>query len=346
MTVNRALMTRCGVLAAPVEIFQQLEKIDRNLENWSHPSAMSAAEIVDGAASLFEPGAPLSAAAMAQMRTNPRLPEAIATFARGMLGIYRGNRLLNMLINDRGRMAIGYLALYLHDGGAPDGRGSGFGVGQLKAMCAASGVASPGRASAMLALMRMTGHVASAPANDRRRHVLVPTEKLREAHRVRWSRVAEALRVVRPDAAAAFDLGNPEFEAAYVRHSAEYWLAGLRMIDIAPEMQLFLDRNGGLMVLLSIVLSGKASDGELPDGPIPITISGLSSRFGISRVHVRTMLRDAEAAGYIQRTGESGSHVVLRPELLEAIRSFFAAVILYISHCALLAAADAQPRNR
>jgi hypothetical protein len=304
---------------------------------------MSAAEVVDGSASLFEPGGPLSAAAMTQMRADPRLPEAIRTFARGMLGIYRGNRLLNMLINDRGRMAIGYLALYLHDGGAPDGRGSGFGVGQLKAMCAASGIASPGRAGAMLNLMRMTGHVASASAaDDRRRHVLVPTEKLREAHRVRWSRVAEALRVVRPDAAAAFALGNPEFEAAYVRHSAGYWLAGLRMIDIAPEMQLFLDRNGGLMILLSIILSGEAREGELPDGPIPITISGLSSRFGISRVHVRTMLRDAEAAGYIARTGEGGSHVVLRPELLDAIRTFFAAVILYISHCALLAGAGAQ----
>jgi hypothetical protein len=308
---------------------------------------MSAAEIIDGSASLFEPGGPLSAAAMAEMRANPRLPEAIRMFARGMLGIYRGNRLLNMLINDRGRMAIGYLALYLHDGGTPDGRGSGFGVGQLKAMCAASGIASPGRAGAMLNLMRMTGHVASASsADDRRRHVLVPTEKLREAHRLRWSRVAEALRVVRPDAAAAFALGDPEFEAAYVRHSAEYWLAGLRMIDIAPEMQLFLDRNSGLMILLSIILSGDAREQQLPTGPIPVSISGLSSRFGISRVHVRTMLRDAAAAGYIERTGEGGSHVVLRSELLDAIRTFFAAVVLYISHCALLAAADAQEARR
>jgi hypothetical protein len=305
---------------------------------------MSAAEIIDGSASLFEPGGPLSAAAMAQTRADPRLPEAIRTLARGMLGIYRGNRLLNMLINDRGRMAIGYLALYLHDGGAPDGRGSGFGVGQLKAVCAASGIASPGRAGAMLSLMRMTGHIASASAaDDRRRHVLVPTEKLREAHRLRWSRVAGALRVIRPDAADAFALlGDPEFEAAYVRYSTDYWLAGMRMIDIAPEMQLFLDRNGGLMILLSIILSGEAREGELPDGPIPITISGLSSRFGISRVHVRTMLRDAEAAGYIARTGEGGSHVVLRPELLESIRTFFAAVILYISHCALLAAAHVR----
>ena len=97
------------------------------------------------------------------------------------------------------------------------------------------------------------------------------------------------------------------------------------------------------MILLSIILSGDAAEhDDLPTGPIPITLSGLSSRFGISRVHVRTMLRDAETAGYIERTGEGGGHVVLRPELLDAIRTFFAAVVLYISHCALLAAAEAQ----
>ena len=104
-----------------------------------------------------------------------------------------------MLINDRGRMVIGYLSLYLHEGGAPDGRGTGFGVGQLKALCAAAGFASPGRTAAMLALMRMSGHIASASAaEDKRRHILVPTEKLRAAHRDRWEYVVAALRDIRP----------------------------------------------------------------------------------------------------------------------------------------------------
>ena len=50
---------------------------------------------------------------------NRRFPAAMRLFAQGMISIYRGNRLLNALINDRGRMVIGYLALYLQDGGAP-----------------------------------------------------------------------------------------------------------------------------------------------------------------------------------------------------------------------------------
>ena len=37
---------------------------------------------------------------------------------------------------------------------------------------------------------------------------------------------------------------------------------------------------------------------------------------------------------------------MLRGELVDAVRTFFAAVVLYISHCALLAAADAQKARR
>src|SRR5437879_10057900 len=151
---------------------------------------MSEAAVSDRSGWLFETDGPLSKAAVAGLCADPRFPQAIRTLVGGMLALYRGNRFLNVLINDRGRMIIGYLALYLHEGAAPDGRGSGFGVGQLKALCAAAGIASPGRTVAMVAMMRMAGYIASAPApNDRRRNILVPTEKLRAAHRDRWKSV-------------------------------------------------------------------------------------------------------------------------------------------------------------
>jgi hypothetical protein len=307
---------------------------------------MSEAALLDRSASLFEPGGPLSAAAVAQMRADPRFAEALRTLAGGMIELYRGNRLLNMLINDRGRMLIGYLALYLHEGGLPDGRGRGFGVGQLKALCAAAGLASPGRTGAMLALMRMSGHIASASSpDDRRRHILVPTERLRAAHRDRWERVAASLRVIRPDAAAAFALDDPDFVAAYVRHTADYFLGGLRMVDIAPELDLFLDRNAGLMILFTMLLAGQGDDTVPPVRPVPFSISAVAQRFGVSRIHVRTLLRDVEAQGLIERTGRGGSHVLIRPVLADAVKNFFAAMFLFAAHCALAARAESRARR-
>jgi hypothetical protein len=290
---------------------------------------------------LFEPDGSLSATAIAHMQAHPRFGAAIRALAGGMLGLYRGNRLLNMVINDRGRMLIAYYALYLDARGAPAGRGTGFSVGELKATCAAAGVASPGRTAAMLAVMRMAGYVASASApDDRRRHILVPTERLRSAHRERWERVRAALREVRPEAAAVFALHDPAFEAAYVRHTAEYFLAGYRVIDDDQALHLFSDRNAGLMILFNMILSGEPDDAVPPTCPMPISISAMAQRFGVSRVHVRTLLRDAEAAGLIERTGEGGSHVVIGPRLAAATACFFASSLLFVAHCAERAAAE------
>ena len=305
---------------------------------------MSAAERLDRTASLFEPDGPLAQAEIDAIRADPRFAEAIRVFAQGMISIYRGNRLLNALINDRGRMVIGYLALYLHDGGAPDGRGSGFGVGQLKALCAATGMASPGRTAAMLALMRVSGYIESGRApDDMRRHILLPTQRLRETHRERWRCVADAVRVVRPELAAAFDIGDPEFEAAYVRHTADYFIKGMRVIDVAPELLLFSDRNAGMMILFSLLLSGEAGDTVPPQRPVSISISALASRFGVSRVHVRSLFREAEAAGLIAR---DESHLVFKPTLIEACVNFFATTLLFVGYCAVRAAAEARTQTR
>ncbi len=304
---------------------------------------MSEAAVLDRSAWLFEADGPLSEAAVARLCADPRFPQTMRTLTSGMLALYRGNRFLNVLINDRGRMLIGYLSLYLHEGALPDGRGSGFSVGQLKALCAAAGVASPGRTGAMVAMMRMAGYIASAPApDDRRRNILVPTEKLRLAHRDRWTFVAEAVRVVNPAAAAAFTIGDAEFEAAYVRRTAGYFLDGMRPVDVAPELGLFFDRNAGMMILFSLLLAGEPDDTIPPARPVAISISALAGRFGVSRIHVRTLLRDAQAARLIERNGENSSLIVIRPELANAARTFIASMILFAAYCAAEAREDAR----
>ena len=206
----------------------------------------------------------------------------------------------------------------------------------MKALCAAEGLASPGRTAAMLALMRMSGYIASASAPEDRRHILVPTERLRAAHRDRWVSVVATLREIHPEAAAAFALDDPEFIAAYVRASADQFVGGFRPIHNAAAMALFVERNAGLMVLFSIVLAGKADDTVPPSRPVLVSISGIASRFGVSRAHVRTLLRDAEAHGLIERSGQDGS-VLLNPHFAVAVSNFFANSLLYIAHCALQA---------
>ena len=100
------------------------------------------------------------------------------------------------------------------------------------------------------------------------------------------------------------------------------------------------------MILFSLLLAGQDDDTVPPRRPVPISISALANRFGISRVHVRTVLRDAETQGLIERTGKDGSQVLFRPGLAAAVETYFAAMFLFTAHCALQAAATRRLVDR
>jgi hypothetical protein len=57
---------------------------------------------------------PLSSAAVAALRAHPRFSESMRESAAGMVAHYSGNRLLNQLMNDRGRALFTHQAVYLH----------------------------------------------------------------------------------------------------------------------------------------------------------------------------------------------------------------------------------------
>jgi DNA-binding FadR family transcriptional regulator len=111
-------------------------------------------------------------------------------------------------------------------------------------------------------------------------------------------------------------------------------------------MRLFVERNAGIMVLCSMLLSGEADDVYPPTFPIPVSSSALSRRFGVSRAHVRRLLQDAESQGLLERL--EGNRVRLLPRLSQAAGDFMALQFLLVAHCAQGALADigrARPRE-
>jgi len=108
-------------------------------------------------------------------------------------------------------------------------------------------------------------------------------------------------------------------------------------------MELFLDRNAGLMVLFTILLAGTGDDTVPPRRPVPLSISAIANRFGVSRPHVRTLLRDAEDAGLIRR--EDAGHLVVLPRLAEGAEIFFATALLFVATCAFEAREEVYGRK-
>jgi DNA-binding MarR family transcriptional regulator len=279
---------------------------------------------------------PLAPAAIAALRAHPLFAEAARAAAAGMVAHYEGNRLLNQLMNDRARALFTHHAVYLHFSRTPGDAGSGLTVGRMKDLCVETELCSRGRVEVMLGLLRAAGYLAPAsdPA-DRRRRVLVPTERLLALHKQRFDMHFAAMECALPEAAPArAALDDPEFMPAFARILGRHFRAGLRLLSHAPELLLFAERNAGMVILFSLLLAGEAGDAFPPTRPVPVSISALAAKFSVSRKHVLKLLRDAQREGFLQRTGDRSDRVVLLPRVHEGAQMFFATMFLYLARSA------------
>jgi hypothetical protein len=286
--------------------------------------------------------------ALAEIQAHPAFAAAVREAATGFVELYQGNRVLNSVLNDRGRAIFGLVTLYLHFAPPRDGRLAGFTVTEAKELCVEQGVCSAGRAGAAIMLMRLVGYLEPLPgAGDRRKRLYGATERLVAIHEARWRRLFAAMTPLcagGPALVAALD--DPRFTPAYARRLGEDYCAGLRLLHHAPQLGLFAERNAGMLVLFSLLVSRPAAESLLPGAPVQLSVSGLARRFHVSRVHVLKLLRDAEAEGLIVRAGSS-QEIAFTPRLVEAVRDFFATMFLYVARSVRMARTEmtsAEPR--
>ncbi|CAL76777.1 hypothetical protein BRADO2970 [Bradyrhizobium sp. ORS 278] len=283
--------------------------------------------------------------AVMRLRRKPGFAQAMRASTDAAVRLYRGDRILNALLSDRARALFPHVALYLHLAQQRDGE-FGLTVGAMKEMCARLDLCSAGRCEAMLALMRATGLVAAAPHLDRRRRPLVPTDKLFALHRERWGVQFDAMSAVVPAAVTyRAALNDPAFVRTFVLELGRRFIAGLRVLDGAPELEPFAERTAGMVILFSLAQGGGAAEPFPPERPVPLSINGLSTRFSVSRKHVLSLIRAAEDKGLLARGG-AGDAVTILPRGREAIEQMLATMFLYLAECAEVARQAAGREGR
>ena len=277
---------------------------------------------------------------LAALRRHPRFAEAMTASMRVPIDLYQGNRLVNLISNDRGRYILTVLALHLHYTRRADEPTSGLTATRLQTMCAEQGVCSFGRAGALIQLLRFAGYLVPAPAAaDKRVRLLVPTDKLIEMHRERFRRQLEAVALVRSEAREALaQFDHPAFQPAFTAARVSEFLGGFRFYTYAPDIRPFAERNAGLLVLFSIALSAASDDARL----LPIAASVLAKRFHVSRTHVTGLMRDAVEAGLLER---HGNEFRMTPRLREAVEMMIATLHLFTANNARTALAAVARAN-
>ncbi|HQS10850.1 MAG TPA: hypothetical protein PLK13_18660 [Xanthobacteraceae bacterium] len=287
---------------------------------------------------------------MAALRQQPGFVMAVDQAMRGLLGMYRGHLLPNRILNDRGRLALALCTLYLHH--EPDRNGVGLTVTRLTNLCQDTGICSRGRAKAMILLMRWAGFLEVGRTSDirapsGRTRPLVPTQRLVDEQTRRWLILSGALARLDPLGGLLLTgLENPGFFGALIRQLGRRYVAGIRLLDTAPAIALFADRDGGLMMAF---LLAKAANDALAAGSeasATVSISALARGCNVSRAHVLKLVREAEAEGLLRRLPGPEGGILATSALHAGIEDFFAAAFSVLMCSGRDALAEMEARTQ
>jgi hypothetical protein len=234
-----------------------------------------------------------SESAIIAIQSHPRFREAVALQISCLRRIYLRNRLLNRVLNDRGRFMAAMAAMYLHYFAGTDDDSSGLTPSRFQATCVEQGICSAGRARALLAQMRLVGYLELAPGGtDRRRRRLLPTAAFIALHQERWECHLRALALLKTEMQQVLEVCNdPKFMECYLRRLGADYLKGHRILHQVPEMASFAETNSGLLLVSSLFVAEPTEDSAAAS----ISISALAAQFGVARAHARKIVVQAEA---------------------------------------------------
>jgi hypothetical protein len=230
----------------------------------------------------------------ARLRQNPAYPRAVRSLVRTMLEAAAEDPALDGIFKDAGRKVAALAAAHLHMSG-------GISLPRLKALMTEFGLASPGRARALLLYMIYLGFVELKPVREAGAPArYIATGKFLATYRTHLALLAEALAIIAPAAREiASNIQDPAIFGSFIRHLTRGFLDGTRQgHDVDAYYQVFLHRNAGTQILYQLLDS--APDSVFPpDTAVPFAIATAARRFRVSRMHVRRMLTAGEAAGLI-----------------------------------------------
>lgn len=269
-------------------------------------------------------------AAKARIRAHPDLRDAVMLSAAGSIAAHQSDPALHTTQKDGGRFLFTMLSMHVH---YTDGYLS---AGRITALCEQLNLCSPGRTAAMLGQMEHAGYLTRDP-EDRRRMVLARAAIVAVRERIRSE--LHAISMVAPEVAPA--LTALDDERVFGRMMQETGLIfierGLFFVHKDSPAQAFTQRDCGMLILFTIMLSGSPDDDIPPTMAVPVSIAKIADQFGVSRAHVRKLLTDSETLGLLER--EQGERAVrLTPVLREAALDFFATMFAVLRRAALTAA--------
>jgi hypothetical protein len=269
------------------------------------------------------PAADVTCRSSDEILTHPLFASARIAFVDAVLGLYEGDVFQTRLLLEVGRYVVFANIMCMHARYDEADRSTWPTMGSLKQTMLQFGLSSPRRVEAVVALLVHNGFLKTITAKrDRRVRILTPTEKM-VSQDMDWL-VAHylPLQLLFPDPGYAPVMQrDPSFQIAQRFVSMGFASHGANILANNPGIMLFLGRDAGIMILIKLIQMARATGEDAAKG---LLYSDIGARFGVSRTHVRDILVEAEAAGFVHLSDRGGQSVQLTPAVMQAFDRFIA----------------------
>lgn len=258
-----------------------------------------------------------------EILAHPRFPFARQEFVKAVLANYEHNPFLGRLLLETGRTVLFILTMCFHARHDRGDRTTWPTLGLLVESMVAHGVASPRRVSDMVRRMITTGYLEQrAPPQDRRARIPTPTAKMIAHDQDFLVSHYLPLQMLFPEPGYGPIMErDPSFQLTQRLVSAGLFARGARIMAGNPIMTLFMGRDAGAMILIKLMqMVGPTGEAT----PLELSFAEIGARFGVSRTHVRRLLKDAEEQGLVRLTRGNGQVVEAMPALVQAFDRFVA----------------------
>ena len=266
---------------------------------------------------------PISPETYGRLARHPRFAKAARALAANMLAAASRDRSLDGIFKDAGRYVAAMLALYLQVSG-------GLTLPRLKAVSAASGLLSPGRARAVLIHLRYLGYVEFFPARRAGMPArYLPTARFTTAWRAHLLAALEAASIIEPAVERVMrQFSEPGVFSAFGRIHCEGLMEATRAGRQSPTfMRVFMHGHAGWQILASLLTVGEG-DVFPSKAPAPFSLAATARRFAVSRAHVRRLMDEAELAGLLEY--RDGAAVVIGEPGRSEMESYYAVQLLQL----------------
>ena len=234
-----------------------------------------------------------------EVAAHPDLGPAVRTLASEMMARAERDRVLDGVFKDAGRYLAAMWAFMLDQAG-------GLTLARMKAIAAATGMISPGRARALLQFLEHIGYVQRRPAGRTSAYAATPV--FLSAWRAHLIAALQAGAVLEPGVEMLLQAVDPAVVLSFGRFHAESLMAALGSgVQAMPFLEAFMHPYAGNQIVWTM-LAVAEGDAFPPERAGPISLSAMSRRFGVSRIHINRLFRRAEAAGLVRLDREGVVH--------------------------------------